>query len=209
MYVKRTIDDDICVYKCIEDITEHTKKITSQYKILYRTLSTSEIFYKIRYYENFHNYENEICCLKYLQNSGFTTSYKNSWRLVKLEYSTDDNFENSVMPIIQHNIMIIKMDNYQGKSLLKLYIPWTYHYYYSNNGVCVNQNNFDLIKIRDQFPEQYIPDRIFEKIIYIVKILIEKYGIYHQNIHPGNFLEYEGNIIIVNFDQTIMKTINQ
>jgi hypothetical protein len=199
--VRRTIGEDITVYESTENILEHTQNLTNKYKALYKTLSTSEVYYKVNYYETTENFENEIKCLKKLQDSKFTPLYISSWLLTKLEYSKDNSFKNSV---VQHNIMVIKTYNLPGKSLLKTYLPWVYHKYYTSGNVFVNENDFNIIKIREYFPEQYISNELFEQVIHILKILIGEYGIYHQNIHPGNFLEYNGKIIAVGFNQAIM-----
>lgn len=79
---------------------------------------------------------------------------------------------------------------------------------------CVNEDGDDagvyyitLIRMvrlpGESLMERYIPIDIFNKVIARLRELADNYGVYHEDIHPGNFLEYQGEIYVIDFDNSL------
>jgi len=171
-------------------------EIAKKYEALYE--NTVEIFHKVNcHMDNFDSYLVEIDCMKKLEDSGFTPKLIDGQILAKVE---------CIKYIREHRIASVyyitltRMQNLNAKSLSELYIPENKRHKYLGPGTFMSANNDNLDDIKSLFPTKYIPSNVTDEVIRKLKILFEKYGIYHEDIHPGNFLELDGKIFVVDFE---------
>jgi len=169
---------------------DFARKKVKEYKLFYK--NDENYYHKIMWnYDEGESFDGEVRCYRMLKDSGLVPKYVEGKILCTLEASTGDYYE-----IIK--IAMIKTETC-GKSLLDLYIPKDLREKYCGPGEYIHHLDTIRDDIKYFFPEKYIPATVFDKVVKILNTLVKKYGIEHDDIHPGNFLEKDGKIYVIDF----------
>lgn len=86
-----------------------------------------------------------------------------------------------------------------GDSLDNIYIPESRRCEFSGPGLSVDSADEFPAQMKTIFPEQWIPDHIVKKVEDVL-IKLRDLGVYHEDVHPGNFLQEGDNIFIIDFE---------
>ena len=89
-----------------------------------------------------------------------------------------------------------------GRSLSEIYLPLGIREDYERPGTAITDNFDDVVpNIEDLFPVKYIPEHVTDRVIDILFILQYKYNILHEDVHPGNVLIDDQEIVrVIDFE---------
>ena len=85
-----------------------------------------------------------------------------------------------------------------GTSLDILYLPNNIAKNYLGPG-CYIQRNGRIDDFESYFPQEYFPTKVVQGVLETLHKL-KNLGVYHEDIHPGNFLEHNGEILVIDFE---------
>jgi hypothetical protein len=170
-----------------EDFAQNKAK---EYRKLYP--NDGDIHHKIMWHhDEGEALDTEITCYNRLKDSGLTPKFISGEILCKLKAYDEDAYSIDT-------IALVKTEKC-GKSLLELYIPKELHKECGGPGEYIHNNGNPREYLRDYFPEKYIPSHIYDQVIDILMTLKDKYGIEHDDIHPGNFLQKDDKVYVIDF----------
>lgn len=158
---------------------------------------TDKVFNKVSLCEDIETYETEVQCLSRLEESGFTPKLIDKKIISQIRCIDSANI---IKVISNYFITLIQMERVCGKTINELYIPEQERSMYLGPGIYIKQYPANLKDIREIIPEKYVSDAIIIKIVEKLNILVSKYGIYHEDIHSGNFIEKDGEIVVIDFE---------
>ncbi len=178
---------------------DHINNVMLELKAeLLRKYDANEYVVNIKRYAQdcFDLYENQLEAHRRLKNIGLSpeVAEEGVFRKYKIHVGTDHNGADKWTDKFYIVYLVTKKC---GTSLDLLYIPEELRNEYEGPGVAMTNFNENLF--REFFPSEFFSQEIITRVRNIL-VKLRELGILHEDIHPGNFLEFEGKILAIDFE---------
>nr|WIL05460.1 hypothetical protein pmam_421 [Pithovirus mammoth] len=157
-----------------------------------RFLEREGTFLKRRSNCQLEEFQSEVSCCRDLQDSGFVPRLIDSDCLLSRYYQEDIS---EFAEVCSSWILLEK----RGSSLLDTYFEEEEKEYFRGPSCCSRILLNDEGSFLDLFPKDKIPEDVRQQVWNIL-IQLERRGICHCDVHPGNFLIDQGRVFIIDFE---------